>query len=137
MTLITIYARSSVLIFLLSSINLVYLVNCLTITSIALHFYFIPSLINSSNLIIQFIITLLYSCLGALYSYSKLQSLYLLILFYQHLLHFLIVSCASFLKCAIKQYYKTLFIIILTPNCLYSSNLYKFYSNSVFYFLGT
>ena len=66
------YARSSALIVLLTGINFVNLVAQLTITSIALHLCLVPSLINSSSLIIKSIITLLYSCLGALYSYSKL-----------------------------------------------------------------
>jgi len=57
--LITVYARSSALIFLLTRINLINFVNLLIITSIALHFYFILGLIESSNLIIKSIVTLL------------------------------------------------------------------------------
>ena len=64
--LITIYIKSSALIVLLTSINFVNLVAQLTITSIVLYLYLVPSLINSSNLIIKFIVTLLYSYLSAL-----------------------------------------------------------------------
>jgi len=53
------YARSSKLIFSLTRINLMYLVNLLIITSITLHFYLVLGLINSSNLIIKSIVTLL------------------------------------------------------------------------------
>jgi hypothetical protein len=56
--LITIYARSKELIFLLTKINLIYFINLLIITSITSHFYLVPSLIKSSNLIIKFIVTL-------------------------------------------------------------------------------
>ena len=63
---ITIYARSSALIVLLIGINFVNLVVQLTITSIALYFCLVSSLINSSNLTIKSTVTLLYSCLGAL-----------------------------------------------------------------------
>ena len=64
--LITIYARSSALTILLIGINFVNLVAQLIITSIALHLCLVPSLINSSNLTIKSIVTLLYSRLGAL-----------------------------------------------------------------------
>ena len=64
--LITIYARSSALIVLLTGINFVNLVARLIITSIASHLYLVPSLINSSNLTIKSIVTSLYSRLGAL-----------------------------------------------------------------------
>jgi hypothetical protein len=71
-TLITIYAKSSALINSLTRINLINFVTLLIITSIALHFYPVSSLIESSNLIIKSIITLFYSCLDALCSYSRL-----------------------------------------------------------------
>ena len=64
--LITIYARFSALIVLLTGINFVNLVAQLIITSIASYLCLVPSLINSSNLTIKSIVTLLYSCLGAL-----------------------------------------------------------------------
>ena len=64
--LITIYTRSSALIVLLTGINFVNLVAQLTITSIVLYLCLVLSLINSSNLTIKSIVTLLYSCLGAL-----------------------------------------------------------------------
>jgi len=54
------YAKSSKLIFLLTRINLINFVNSFIIISITLHFYLVPSLIKSSNLIIKSIVTLLY-----------------------------------------------------------------------------
>ena len=64
--LLIIYIRISTLIIFLIGINFINLVAQLTITSIVLYLCLVPSLINSSNLIIKSIVTLLYSCLGAL-----------------------------------------------------------------------
>jgi hypothetical protein len=49
-----------------------YFINYLTITNITLHFYSMPSLINSSNLTIKSIITLLYRRYSKLEGYSRL-----------------------------------------------------------------
>jgi hypothetical protein len=57
--LITMYAKFSKLIFLLTRINLIYFVNLLIITSIASHFCLVLGLIESSNLTIKSIVTLL------------------------------------------------------------------------------
>jgi hypothetical protein len=57
--LITMYAKSSKLIFLLTRINLINFVNLLIIISIALHLCLVLGLIKSSNLIIKSIVTLL------------------------------------------------------------------------------